>query len=239
MATYNGEKYVAEQLSSILKELSFEDEVIIVDDCSKDRTVSVIEALGDSRIKIFHNNRNRGHVYSFERCISLTQNNIIFMSDQDDVWLDDRLEVMVDKLRETHCLLVSSNNSFMDIEGNRIDFPIDGVRSENSSKYAKNIVDIFKGKTNYYGCAMAFHRDLLALILPIPSFVESHDLWIAMAANLVKSNVHLDTNTLVRRVHNENASIVSRKISEKLWSRWIFARSMLVLMTRIRRFSTA
>ena len=88
IATYNGEKYIDEQLLSILKQLGPDDEVIIVDDYSKDNTVDKIRKFNDPRVNIYENEVNRSHVYSFGRAISLATSDIIFMSDQDDLWID-------------------------------------------------------------------------------------------------------------------------------------------------------
>lgn len=234
IATYNGEKYIDEQLLSILKQLGPDDEVIIVDDYSKDNTVDKIRKFNDPRVNIYENEVNRSHVYSFGRAISLATNDIIFMSDQDDLWIDGRVKMMINSLEENGTLLISSNTGFMDDQGNDIPYICDGVDARNSTKHFSNVIDIFKGKTNYFGCAMAFRRDLLRTITPIPSFVESHDLWIAMAGNLARSNSHINENTLIRRVHSNNASIVQRPIHKKIWSRIIFLISIIVLTYRLK-----
>jgi len=237
MATYNGEKYIEEQIASILEQLCYHDEVIVVDDCSSDDTVNILQSLNDPRIKIYSNNRNRSHVYSFGRAISLAQNEIIILSDQDDRWIKGRVSLMVNSLLDTGALVVSTNSDFMDKDGNNITFKADGVVASKSSKNFMNILDIFIGKANYYGCAMAIRKKIIDLILPMPSFVESHDLWIAMASNLIGSNLHLDDKTLFRRVHGSNASIIQRRLFLKVWSRVIFLASIAVLLFRIKKNS--
>jgi glycosyltransferase involved in cell wall biosynthesis len=237
MATFNGENYVSKQMASILMQLSPQDEVIVIDDCSTDQTLKILESFNDLRIKIYTNDVNKSHVYSFARSISLANNDIIFMADQDDIWMDNRIDLMKHKLIETGRLMISSNSDFIDMDGNKIDFHIDGVDSKDSSRYLKNILAIFAGKTNYYGCAMAFHKKLKDVILPIPKYVESHDLWIAMAGNLVKANLHLDERTIDRRIHGNNASVINRGIYSKIRSRVVFVRSLLDLFIRIRRVS--
>lgn len=232
LASYNGEKYVEEQLKSIIIQLSVDDEIIIVDDCSKDSTVKVIKSLKDERIKIFKNEVNKGHVYSFGKAISLSNNEIVFMSDQDDIWTEGRVDLMKSKLLNSQSMLLSSNSDFINSFGEKIDFGIIGVQYKFSKKNVSNIFDIFVGKENYYGCAMAFKKELKEIILPIPTYVESHDLWIAMAANLFKSNLHCDEITLSRRVHGSNASIIKRPIALKIWSRYIFVKSMFQLIYR-------
>lgn len=232
IATFNGEKYIELQINSIIKQLDSFDEVIIVDDCSKDNTLNIIRSIGDSRIKIYQNEINRGHVYSFSRAIELASKKIIFMSDQDDIWKNNRLILMKEKLLNSSALLLTSNSEFINSVGDKIDFKIDGVDEINSFKYLNNIIDIFRGKTNYYGCAMAFKSELKKIILPMPNYVESHDLWIAMAANLIKSNVHSNDITLERRIHGSNASVVNRRLILKLKSRIVFLKSLIQLIFR-------
>lgn len=232
IATYNGEKYIEAQLNSIIDQLDTDDEIIIVDDCSKDDTLNIIRSIGDSRIKIYLNEVNRGHVYSFNRAIELATKKIIFMSDQDDVWKNNRLILMKEKLLNSSALLLTSNSEFINSVGNKIDFKIDGVDEINSFKYLNNIIDIFRGKTNYYGCAMVFKSEFKKIILPMPNYVESHDLWMAMAANLIKSNLHSNDITLERRIHGSNASVVNRKLIFKIKSRIIFLKSLIQLIFR-------
>jgi glycosyltransferase involved in cell wall biosynthesis len=238
MATYNGENYVIRQLQSILEQLSAGDEIIVVDDCSTDGTVATIKRLGDPRIAVHINDRNRREVYSFSRAISLARNETIFLSDQDDVWLPGRVALMNDALRDA--ALVTTNFEWMDQDERPLHVAFDGVRSEDSSRHLKNIADIFLGKTNYFGCAMAFRRELAPLIEPIPDYVESHDLWIALAANLIGSNIHLDAKTLRKRRHGSNATstVSSRNLAKKLMARVIFARSLLDLQTSRRKLDT-
>ena len=95
MATYNGSRYVAEQLSSILAQLGARDEVVVVDDASADATVEIVRGIGDPRIVVHRNDRNLGYVRSFERAISLSTGDVIVLSDQDDIWIDGRRDRLV------------------------------------------------------------------------------------------------------------------------------------------------
>lgn len=231
MACYNGEKYIEAQIASILPQLNDKDELIIVDDHSSDRTAELIKGMKDGRIRYVFNKKNAGVNKSFERAIGLAKNDYIFMADQDDVWTENRLELMLAKLKNH--LLVSGNSVAIDREGKEKEFDLGILQKETSKTYGKNILNIFTGKAYYYGCAMAFRRELTKVILPFPAYVESHDLWIAMAANLLKSNCHLEKIVLKRRIHGENASVVQRKLWKKLYSRIVFLRSYVVLRRRI------
>ncbi len=240
MATYQGERYVERQLRSILEQLDANDEVVVVDDCSKDRTVEVIESLNDPRIKLFRNPVNRREVYSFGRAIEIAEGDIIFMADQDDIWMPGRVQLMLDRLQQSGAALITSNFDWMDADERPIHVPYDGVSARASARYFRNIADIFIGKTNYFGCAMAFRRELIPLITPIPSYVESHDLWIALAANQIGSNLHIDDKTLRKRRHasNTTGTVSTRSLLLKSWSRVIFTRSMLDLSRRARQLKS-
>lgn len=239
IATYQGEDYVERQLRSILEQIGSGDEVIVVDDCSSDRTVGIIEGIGDARIAVHRNPVNRREVFSFGRAIELARGDIIFLSDQDDVWLPGRVERMTESLQTSGAALVSSSFEWMDAEERPLDVAFDGVSSQTSKRHLGNIIDIFLGKTNYFGCAMAFQRRLVPLITPIPAYVESHDLWIALAANQIGSNLHIDDKTLRKRRHGSNttSTVSNRSLPLKVWSRWIFLRSMADLAARRRRLS--
>jgi glycosyltransferase involved in cell wall biosynthesis len=234
MATYNGEKYVVRQLQSILDQLSTGDEVIVVDDCSTDGTVEAVNSLRDPRVAVHINDRNRREVYSFGRAISLARHQDIFLSDQDDIWLRGRVALITSALRSA--LLATTNFDWIDEDERPLQVLHDGVLPQDSNRHFKNIADIFLGKTNYFGCAMAFRRELISLILPIPDYVESHDWWVAMAANIAGSNVHLGEKTFWKRRHGNNATstISSRSLALKLRARAIFARSLLDLLKRRR-----
>lgn len=237
MATYNGAPYVRRQLDSILEQLAPTDEVIVIDDCSTDDTLEVVRGIGDRRVSIHVNERNRGEVHSFGRAVALARNEFIFLADQDDVWMPGRAARMTRSLVDSGKWVVSSNLAWVDTVETPIEVPCDGVAASASSRHLRNIADIFIGKTNYFGCAMAMRRDIVPLITPIPGFVESHDLWIALASNLARSNVHIDDTTLLKRKHGKNATstVSTRPLHLKLWSRVIFAISLLVLAARLPR----
>lgn len=234
MAAYNGEKYIARQLDSILSELGPDDEVIVVDDGSMDETLNVVRAMSDRRISVYANDRNRGEVHSFSRALALATKDYLFLSDQDDVWVPGRVAAMVSALHNSRAAVVTSNFTWMDAKERPIDVEFDGVSETGSRHHLRNIFDIFRGKTNYFGCGMAIRREFVPLIVPIPSWVESHDLWVALASNLAGSNVHLNAATLRKRRHGNNATstVSTRSLMRKVLSRVIFARSLATLQLR-------
>lgn len=224
IASFNGEKYIKPQLESILNQLEFNDELIIVDDNSSDNTLNIIKSYSDSRIKFFLNETNLGVNKSFELAILQSNNEIIFLSDQDDIWSKDRVSIFKNYfILNSEINLITGNSHFINEHGISITFnEIEGVRSENSNNNISNILDIFLGRTNYYGCTMAFRSRFIEKIYPFPTFIESHDIHIALTANIWNMNLHIDDIVLYRRIHSQNNSLRKRNILKKTRSRLIF-----------------
>ena len=105
MATFNGERFLQEQIGSILAQLDPNDEVVVVDDASQDATVDVIEQIGDARVKVVRHADNRGYVPTFEEALSLARGQYIFLSDQDDIWTPGRVELMIAALQRAELVV--------------------------------------------------------------------------------------------------------------------------------------
>lgn len=239
MATWNGARYLREQVDSILAQLRETDELAIVDDASTDETVAILESYADPRLRLYRNPQNIGHVQSFSRVLLLARYDLLVMADQDDVWLPGRLAALHAALRGPRAWVVSSNSRYVDSDLQPTDFDSEGVREADSARHLRNILGIFSGRRCYYGCTMALRREIAPVVLPIPEFVESHDLWIALASNAARANVHLEADTLLRRVHGGNVSILRRPLYRQLWSRVIFLLSLAVLFARLLRMPAA
>ncbi len=234
MATYNGSLYLHKQIKSILEQLSGSDELIIVDDCSSDESVKIILSLKDPRIStLILNNKNIGVNKSFEIAILKASNEVILLADQDDIWVDGRIELMKTCFEVPGVSLAVGNSNYIDAEDNAISMPILSLKKEDSKKTLKNIINILIGKSSYFGCTMAFKKEILKYIMPFPSYIESHDLWIAMACIMNKSIVHVEDIVLLRRLHGKNTSLAKRPIIKKLWSRVILVLSLIHLASRL------
>ena len=115
MATYNGEQYITEQLDTIRNQTKKIDELIICDDRSSDKTVSIVKdyicKYGlDDRWSICVNEENLGYANNFHKATMLATGDLIFFSDQDDLWREDKVEIMTD-IMENHvdCQVLSSD----------------------------------------------------------------------------------------------------------------------------------
>ncbi len=233
IACYNGEKFIIEQLESIIRQVSDLDEIIIVDDCSTDSIVDTIINLNDKRINLIINKINIGVNRSFEFAIKMAKNDIIVLADQDDIWIDGRLSLILNSFQGKQVSLVAGNSIYIDNEGKETEPLIGNLKNKNSKSSLNNLLRIFIGSAPYYGCTMAFSNDLKSLILPFPNFIESHDLWIAKCAIIINKIVHIEEPILYRRIHGGNASVVRRTFYQKFKSRIYFFLSILVILLRI------
>lgn len=208
MATWNGSRFVREQLTSILEQLGSEDEVIVVDDASSDDTVQVIQSIYDPRIRMITHQKNCGYVRAFEEALYKATGEYLFLSDQDDVWVPGRVDVMVTAL-VTH-QVVASNLATLN-GPDRIPGPFFikdwRVHSSGSERHVWNLLMLLAGLQSYWGCAMAVRRDALDYLLPFPTFLqETHDQWIGLCGNMAGSISHLDDRTVLRRYHGDNVT---------------------------------
>jgi glycosyltransferase involved in cell wall biosynthesis len=200
LATYNGEKYIVEQISSILSQLTEHDEVIISDDGSSDRTIEVINGIDDSRIKLFINGSERGYSRNFENAIIHSKGDVIFLSDQDDVWVDGKVARMLQQLEKAP--MVISDAIIVDEELaviNESHFALRGVKKG----FLINFI-----KTRYIGACMAFRREILKKALPFPKNTKlcAYDYWLTLIAEFYYTVELVNEGLILYRRHGLNAS---------------------------------
>lgn len=208
MATYNGASYLREQIDSILAELEPDDELVVVDDASRDGTVELLRSIDDARLVLHARPDNRGYVRTFEEALERASGDVLMLADQDDVWIPGRRALFLEALKDD---AVAASNLVLLGSDAPLAPPIPGIswrlNAEASSHGVRNELRILAGIAPYFGCAMAVRRDVVDRILPFPDFLtESHDLWIATFANAHRTMRHIDEPTIRRRLHEENAS---------------------------------
>lgn len=198
LATYNGSEFLREQLQSILSQLSEDDEVIISDDGSTDNTLELIENMADPRIKVIGKQGGLGVIKNFERALRNAGGDIIFLSDQDDVWLDGKVEKSIEALEKalmviTDCKVVNKelevvNESFFE-------------QRKSGSGFLRNLF-----RNSYLGCCMAFKRELLDVALPVPANAGMHDIWLGNVAAMNGRVCFLKEPCILYRRHGNNHS---------------------------------
>ena len=199
MATYNGEKYIKEQIESILKNLQNNDELVISDDGSNDSTLNIINSFGDKRIKLIKG-PGKGIKQNFNNAIKNTKGEYIFLSDQDDIWMPDKVETVVNKFNHSDYLLIQHDAIVID-ENQEIIYESFAKHRKVKTGILKNII-----KNSYHGCCIAFRNELKEKILPIPENINMHDQWIGLIAELNGKTFFEDEVLIKYRRHNANNS---------------------------------
>lgn len=203
MATYNGELYLDEQLRSILNQLGEQDELIISDDHSTDSTLQKIKSFGDLRIKLFINSGKKGPVGNFENALQQASGDVIFLADQDDIWLPHKVKTSLAFLQQVD--LVLSDAIVINGSGEVV----------HNSFYKKN----YSGKgflfnwvnNSYLGCCMAFNKNVLNYVMPFPEKIAMHDIWIGLNASFVGKCLHLKEPLIKYRQHGKNTVVAFKK----------------------------
>lgn len=213
MATYNGEKYLPQMLDSLIHQTKPADKIIVVDDGSKDSTVSILESYKDKlplEITVFP--KNQGHRAAFSKSLELAQSectpeDYIALADQDDIWLPEKHEILLKEIEQENDQgkrpdLVFGDAQLIDGEGKVFaqSWRQAGGIPDNLSTRA-----LMTGFTNVTGCMVLFRASLLSSILPIPLDVPVHDQWIAFCASIQNGNRSIKTPVIQYRIHNQNA----------------------------------
>lgn len=207
--TYNGEKYIKEQLDSILIQLSHNDEIIISDDCSNDNTLAIINAINDPRIKIVTHEKievkgnktevNVGLVSNnLQNALKYAQGDIIYLADQDDIWKEGRVsktlpffddEMATAKVVVCDCTIIDDDRNVI-----------------NSSYFscikAKDSFFNTIYKNPYLGCCMCFNKELLKKSFPFPRKSIGHDLWIGLIGRIYGKVVFVEESLVLYRRHD-------------------------------------
>ena len=202
MATFNGEKHIKEQVESILSQLSFVDELIVSDDGSTDKTLDIIESFHDNRIRVLHHSPVEGSAFkkatsNFENALRHAKGEYIFLSDQDDIWHNDKI-VKCMKVLDKHLCVQHTRNCFAE-DANCV-FP---PKRRIAHTLFENILFL---PSCFSGCCLAFNRKILDLVLPIPASVNVHDAWIGCLAFLSKDLVSLNEDLIDYRVNIDTVS---------------------------------
>lgn len=207
LAAYNGEKYIAEQIKSILDSLDENDEIIISDDNPEGKTKSVIDTIPDPRI-VYIEGPKKGVIKNFENAIKHCTGDVIFLSDQDDIWLPEKVPMVMEKIFGGADLVVHN----ADITDENMEFVCTTFQARGFTRgYYQNIL-----RNSYMGCCMAFKKEILPFVLPFPDKIPMHDQWIALIAEEYLNIEVIDIPLIKYRRHSENVTGGATTIYQKL-----------------------
>lgn len=224
MATYNGAKFLGQQLQSFVDQTLHPDEIIITDDLSTDETEEIIREFSErAPFKVFYsrNSERLGYCQNFNAALMKTTGDIVFLSDQDDVWFPEKIEHMVALAKYHKDALVLMNDARLTDE-KLIELKL--------TKLGQIISAGIPLDSFVMGCCCAIRRELLSFCLPIPYGLRGHDNWLVRVADALDAK-HVDKTILqYYRRHDSNQSEFIANKTTKL------SRHLLVMRTLKRVF---
>lgn len=228
MAVYNGERYLEEQLRSILDQLGDDDEVIIVDDRSTDLSMQLIRNMADPRVILLSNDLNIGPIASFERAIAASKGKHIFLSDQDDIWRTHKVKRTLQVFASANCLLVVSDARVVDAERRILNDSLFSMRRSGPG-FWRNLY-----KNGFVGCCMAIRSDAKELFLPFPTQISMYDEWIGLCATVAGRVQFIGDSLVDYRRHGRNVTKMTHgSVGSMVGKRIIFFKLILFRIPRI------
>ena len=218
MATYNGGKFLAEQLDSLLAQRHSAIRVLISDDASSDNSVEVIRAYAarDPRVQLINTVRQGGVVANFSKALSAADADYLMFCDQDDVWLEDKVDTMLAALlaQERELGAETPLLGFSDLTVVKSDLQVDSASfyAGNGLKAEHNADPRYlMWSSTVYGCTTVFNRALANISKPVPAGVPMHDQWLALLASSTGKVFYVSRQTILYRQHAANVVGSRRK----------------------------
>ena len=220
MATYNGEKYLVEQLDSIINQTYHNWNLLIRDDNSTDKTLEIIQNYHkkDKRIKILKDNKgNLGIVRNFEELLKNSESEFIMFSDQDDIWVENKLDMylkMIEKIKNKGFMIHSDAILF---DKNKSNILKDTFISKKAIN--KGLENVF---FNYFvqGATILISKEIKNFILPFPKEVYLHDRYIHLISELFFERIFVNKALIYYRQHGDNQIGAKNTIRELLSKRY-------------------
>ncbi|GAA4463424.1 glycosyltransferase [Nibrella saemangeumensis] len=211
LCTYNGENYLQAQWQSLLEQQRLPDEVVICDDGSSDQTVDLLHRLSANapfEVRIITNRSQLGFNKNFEKALSLCTGDLIFICDQDDFWLPEKVQTMVTFMNQRPAIQLAFNNAWVADENlNPMDLLFwDQVRFDTTTQRrwkAGEALDVLLDGNRMMGCASVIRRQFLPRLLPIPVHIPGYiyDGWLAMVAAAYGVIDFVDKPMQLYRIH--------------------------------------
>ena len=213
IVTYNSEKYLGEQLDSILRQTTSVNEIVVVDDASTDQTISLLNGYATQYpdlFRIIRNEKNKGARKNFETVLSQSRGEVIFLSDHDDAWMEDKVEKAIKWFNEhPDKKVVFTNAVFMDEESNPLPSTLWDVVGFTATvrQYTQTPPDLLRYLLKHgrvvTGATLIIKKDFLPQLLPFRLMHKIwHDAWIALVAANAKVLGYIPEPLIRYRVHS-------------------------------------
>lgn len=211
VCTFNSARFLPMELETIAGQTVLPDEVVVCDDGSQDETLEILENWKRSvpfEVKIFQNTVNLGYTKNFERAVSLCTQDVILLADHDDLWRQDRVEVIREHFTQDPALgLVSSDAELIDAEGREQGMRLrEFVERMHLHDFWRFFFPEDVKMELWTGCTMAIRRSFLPRILPIPEGIACHDVWFYLTLALISELRFISEPLISYRLHGQNHS---------------------------------
>jgi len=201
LATYNGEKYLQEQLDSYVNQKRQPNELVVCDDVSSDNTITILEKfqkIAPFKVNIVKNDTNLGYTRNFEKALSLCTGDIVFFSDQDDIWLSNKIEKIEN---------IFKNNTTISVIVHDAELVDSNLKSTGLTKLKQLLSGGFKEKDFVTGTLSALRKDIIDIVLPFPPNISGgHDGWVHSIASLLNQRLVINDVLQKLRRHEDNTS---------------------------------
>lgn len=223
MCTYNGGEYIYEQLESISKQTIRINKLVICDDASQDETIDIITLWMKTVnivVELYRNPQPLGCIKNFEKALSLADGDYIFFADQDDIWLSNKVELTLKKMKEIEAIKGSNTPCLVHSDLRVVDKNLTLIHEsflenqglshiEDSSKQIYSLI-----VQNFItGCTIVINNALKKSALPFPENITMHDHWLAIVASLIGEIGFVDAPTILYRQHGNNTVGASKYLS--------------------------
>lgn len=210
MATYNGAKYIQEQLDSFIKQTHQPHELVVADDGSTDNTLQIIENFAQRapfKVTVLRNEKNLGYGQNFSKVMELCNGDLVFLSDQDDIWFKEKIDLITE---------VAKNNPEIMLFMNDAELCFGDGKPTGLTKLGQTLSLGLGEKGFTTGCCMAVRRKFLPLVLPLPADEMAHDTWLNQISMMLNNRMIVPQVLQYYRRHGENTScwIASRTVKQ-------------------------
>ena len=200
IATFNGEKFILELLESIASQTHQVDEIIVCDDCSTDKTKKILDFFklkySNLNIRIIVNRHQLGVTKNFSKAIKLSESTLIFLADQDDIWHNNKVQIMRDAYIKGNSSYIISDMNVINMTGGLEEFTWAELMETNYGLTKSHVMN---------GCAVVATKKFLSSCLPVP-YGKAHDVWFAYCAKRLKTRVFLDKPLMNYRISPQGLS---------------------------------